>query len=84
MMSPNRIRLRAALRLRICSNAVASGNTGVVDVFGTAPPASVHPGGVNLALADGSGRFIKDPVNQSTWWGLGTRNGAEVIGADAY
>jgi prepilin-type N-terminal cleavage/methylation domain-containing protein/prepilin-type processing-associated H-X9-DG protein len=69
---------------RICSNAVAAGNTGVVDVFGTAPPTSFHPGGVNLALADGSVRFIKDSVNQTNWWALGTRNGGEVISADAY
>jgi prepilin-type N-terminal cleavage/methylation domain-containing protein len=69
---------------RICANAVSAGNTGVPDVFGTAPPTSFHPGGVNLALTDGSVRFIKDSVNQTTWWALGTRNGGEVISADAY
>jgi prepilin-type N-terminal cleavage/methylation domain-containing protein/prepilin-type processing-associated H-X9-DG protein len=45
---------------------------------------SNHPGGVNVALADGSVKFIKDSVNIQTWWGLGTRAGREIIGADAY
>jgi prepilin-type processing-associated H-X9-DG protein len=45
---------------------------------------SRHPGGVNTLLADGSVRFIKDSVNQLTWWSLGTKAGGEVISADAY
>jgi prepilin-type processing-associated H-X9-DG protein len=45
---------------------------------------SAHPGGVNVAFADGSVRFIKNSVAQSVWWGLGTRNGGEVISADSY
>jgi prepilin-type N-terminal cleavage/methylation domain-containing protein/prepilin-type processing-associated H-X9-DG protein len=44
---------------------------------------SRHPGGVNVALADGSVRFIKSTVNIQAWRALGTRNGAEVIGADS-
>jgi prepilin-type N-terminal cleavage/methylation domain-containing protein/prepilin-type processing-associated H-X9-DG protein len=45
---------------------------------------SGHPGGVNVAMADGSVRFIKNTIAQNIWWGLGTRNGGEVISADAY
>ena len=45
---------------------------------------SNHPGGVNVLMADGSVRFVKDTINQRTWWGLGTRNGGEVISADSY
>jgi prepilin-type processing-associated H-X9-DG protein len=45
---------------------------------------SYHPGGVNVAFADGSVRFIKDSVNITTWRALGTRAGGEVISADAY
>jgi prepilin-type N-terminal cleavage/methylation domain-containing protein/prepilin-type processing-associated H-X9-DG protein len=48
------------------------------------PPNSNHSGGVNLCMADGSVKFLKDSVNLQTWWGLGTRNGAEVISSDAY
>ena len=48
------------------------------------PPSSQHPGGVNTLMGDGSVRFIKDSVDLATWRALGTRNGGEVIGADAY
>jgi prepilin-type N-terminal cleavage/methylation domain-containing protein/prepilin-type processing-associated H-X9-DG protein len=45
---------------------------------------SAHPGGINVCMGDGSVKFIKDSVNLQTWWALGTRNGGEVISADAY
>jgi len=45
---------------------------------------STHAGGVNMALADGSVRFIKDSINLQTWWALGSRNGGEVLSADSY
>jgi prepilin-type N-terminal cleavage/methylation domain-containing protein/prepilin-type processing-associated H-X9-DG protein len=47
------------------------------------PPTSNHPGGVNVGMADGSVRFVKDTTNLQAWWALGTRNGGEVISADA-
>jgi prepilin-type N-terminal cleavage/methylation domain-containing protein/prepilin-type processing-associated H-X9-DG protein len=48
------------------------------------PATSWHPGGVNVLMADGSVKFIKDSVNRTTWWSLGTRAGGEVISADSY
>jgi prepilin-type processing-associated H-X9-DG protein len=48
------------------------------------PPSSNHPGGVNVGFTDGSVKFIKDTVAVTTWWALGTRNGGEVVSADAY
>jgi prepilin-type processing-associated H-X9-DG protein len=45
---------------------------------------SMHPGGVNLLMADGSVRFIKSTINIVSWRALGSRNGGEVISADAY
>jgi prepilin-type N-terminal cleavage/methylation domain-containing protein/prepilin-type processing-associated H-X9-DG protein len=54
------------------------------DFWGTSNVSSLHPGGVNVAMTDGSVRFIKDTINQSTWWALGTRAGGEVISADSY
>ena len=45
---------------------------------------SYHPGGVNALLADGSVKFLKSSINIYIYWGLGTRNGGEVISADAY
>ncbi len=68
-----------------CQNAVADPSwLTYVGPFGSAPATSNHPSGVNLALADGSVRFIKDSVNATVWWGLGTRNGREVLSSDAY
>ena len=45
---------------------------------------SNHSGGVNVGMADGSVKFIKNSINLQTWWGLGSRSGGEVISADAY
>ena len=45
---------------------------------------SRHPGGVNVAFCDGSVRFVKESINQATWWALGTIGGGEVISADSY
>ncbi len=45
---------------------------------------SNHPGGVNVCFTDGSVKFLKDSVAYNTWWALGTRNGGEVLSADAY
>lgn len=45
---------------------------------------SQHPGGVNVLLGDGSVRFVKESVDLNTWRALGTRNGNEVVSAEAY
>ena len=49
-----------------------------------ASASSWHPGGVNVLMTDGSVKFIKNAVNQTTWWALGTRAGGEVISSDSY
>jgi prepilin-type processing-associated H-X9-DG protein len=51
---------------------------------GLAMATSPHAGGTNFLMADGSVRFIKDSISQPTYMGLGTRNGGEVISADAF
>ena len=45
---------------------------------------SSHPGGVNALLGDGSVRFAREGIDVATWRALGTRNGGEVVPADAY
>ena len=45
---------------------------------------SRHPGGVNVAMLDGSVKFVKDSVSLPTWWALSTRDGEEVIDASSY
>jgi prepilin-type N-terminal cleavage/methylation domain-containing protein/prepilin-type processing-associated H-X9-DG protein len=71
-----------------CTNsldaAFTDGTTGYVGPYGSASATSLHPGGVNLCFADGSVHFIKNSIAPQAWWGLGTRNGGEVISSDQY
>jgi prepilin-type N-terminal cleavage/methylation domain-containing protein/prepilin-type processing-associated H-X9-DG protein len=41
---------------------------------------SNHPGGVNVALADGSVRFVANSVTLATWQALATRAGEDLPG----
>ena len=50
-----------------------------VNAFG-----SLHPGGANFAMVDGSVRFLKSSIAQPVYHALGTRAGGEVTSADAY
>ncbi len=66
-------------------------NSKLFDCWGSIPhnPAwktarSNHSGGVNVLFCDGHVQFIKDSVNPQTWAGLATRNGSEVLSADAF
>ena len=45
---------------------------------------SRHPGGVNVAMCDGSVRFMKDTTNLRVWRALSTTQGGEIISADAF
>jgi prepilin-type N-terminal cleavage/methylation domain-containing protein len=57
---------------------------GIYTGGGAFTASSRHPGGVDLLLADGSTRFIKNTVSAQAWWALGTRAGGETIGGDQY
>ena len=45
---------------------------------------SFHPGGGNVAYADGSVRFLKSSTSTLVVWSLGSRAGGEVISSDSY
>jgi prepilin-type processing-associated H-X9-DG protein len=45
---------------------------------------SEHPGGVNVCMVDGSVHFVKDSIQPTVWWALGTKKGGEVISADQW
>jgi prepilin-type N-terminal cleavage/methylation domain-containing protein len=40
---------------------------------------SYHSGGVNLIMADGSGHWVSNSISMTTWRGIGTRCGNEVV-----
>jgi hypothetical protein len=39
---------------------------------------------VNVGFLDGSVKFVKDAVNQQTWWAIATKSNNEVIDASSY
>jgi hypothetical protein len=45
---------------------------------------SFHPGGVGVALCDGSVHFVNETISLDVWKGLGTPSGKEVIPGDAF
>jgi prepilin-type processing-associated H-X9-DG protein len=45
---------------------------------------SMHPGGSNFLLGDGSVKFMKNSINLITYCALGSRAGGEVVSSDAY
>ena len=45
---------------------------------------SRHPGGVNALFCDGHVQFVKNSVNPASWQALGSRDGGEVVSADAF
>jgi prepilin-type N-terminal cleavage/methylation domain-containing protein/prepilin-type processing-associated H-X9-DG protein len=55
-----------------------------MDIYGSASPNSMHPGGVNVCFADGSVKFIKDSINPQAWWALGSRANGDIVSSDAY
>lgn len=40
---------------------------------------SLHPGGVNISLGDGSVRFVSQTIDINTWRALGTARGSETL-----
>jgi prepilin-type N-terminal cleavage/methylation domain-containing protein/prepilin-type processing-associated H-X9-DG protein len=47
---------------------------------GQAAARSLHTGGVNVVLGDGSVRFVSNSVNPSVWTALATRAGNDIVG----
>ncbi len=67
-------------------------NSKIYDCWQSSPPhdpaikaaRSNHPGGVVVLFCDGHVGFIKDSVNLASWRAISTRQGGEVVSADAY
>jgi len=52
-------------------------------VSGLIGASSLHPGGVNVLMGDGSVRFIKSTVNYLPWYAIATPNGGEQVSGDS-
>jgi prepilin-type N-terminal cleavage/methylation domain-containing protein len=48
--------------------------------YGIVPPRSIHTGGVNAVLGDGSVRFIRDTIDLVTFQRLGNARDGQVVG----
>jgi prepilin-type N-terminal cleavage/methylation domain-containing protein/prepilin-type processing-associated H-X9-DG protein len=59
-------------------------NGNALATCGALTASSRHSGGVNVLFADGAVHFVKSSIANTTWWGIGTRNGGEVLSADSY
>jgi len=57
---------------------------GDFDAPGMFSLSSYHPGGANVAFADGSVRFLKSSASWPTIWALGSKAGGEVLSSDSY
>jgi prepilin-type processing-associated H-X9-DG protein len=65
-----------------CSIDTLSSNT--IENPGIFGLSSLHPGGANVLMADGSVRFLKNTTNNAVIWALGSRSGGEVVSADSF
>jgi prepilin-type processing-associated H-X9-DG protein len=65
---------------------VTTGGSGQTDLEGPGMygMSSFHNGGGNVALCDGSVRFLKSSTNTQVVWKLGSRAQGEIISADEY
>ncbi len=45
---------------------------------------SLHPGGANFLMGDGSVRYLKQSINLTTYQALGTKQGGEVVSSESY
>ena len=60
-----------------CANTDAPKPTKAIEFL--VPSSSMHTGGANSLLLDGSARFVNEHVDATVWQSLGTRNGNEVV-----
>lgn len=42
------------------------------------PPSSLHPGGVNVLMADGRVQMVSDAIAEAVWQAIGSRHGGEA------
>ncbi len=63
-------------------NSSREGKTTNQITYAVVTARSYHPAGVNVALADGSSRFVAETIDLNVWRGYATRDGGEVVKLD--
>ena len=85
-MPPNTTSPDVIYTLDYCNNLPAQGLPCIGPSTTTNPTVmysrSRHPNGVNVALGDGSVRFIRQDINQALWQAMGTRSNGEPVQLD--
>lgn len=61
-------------------NSRREGSSATAPTYAAVTARSFHTQGVNIALMDGSVKFVRNSISQATWRVLGTREGGEVLG----
>jgi prepilin-type N-terminal cleavage/methylation domain-containing protein/prepilin-type processing-associated H-X9-DG protein len=61
---------------------VITAQSGAVPFCDGGRASSPHSGGINVALADGSVRFIGNGISAATWWAAMTPMNGEIMGDD--
>jgi prepilin-type N-terminal cleavage/methylation domain-containing protein/prepilin-type processing-associated H-X9-DG protein len=76
--TPNDQRMRGGVTCRIGCGGCSSDASNII------PASSLHSGGINVLMGDGSVRFIKDSIQLNTWWAIGSKDGDESVSSDQY
>lgn len=69
----------AGLVYDIDVNTQKEGNSGTQPSYAAITARSYHPGGVNVAMLDGSVHFVADDIERIVWRAVSTRDGGEVV-----
>jgi len=68
----------------LCNPTAVNPPCTTADVTWYTAARSKHPGGGNVAMCDGSVRFIKDSISLVTWGAISTTRGGEVVSSDSF
>jgi prepilin-type processing-associated H-X9-DG protein len=60
--------------------SMRDGESTTLPTYAAVTARSYHPGGINVALMDGSVRAVNSGITLQVWRALGTRGGGEPIG----
>ncbi|MEZ6142734.1 MAG: DUF1559 domain-containing protein [Zavarzinella sp.] len=70
------------IRAPYCTNMPAQGLPCTTSNNGKVSARSRHTGGVNVALCDGSVRFVRNGITLAAWQAVSTMNGGETLNLD--